>query len=334
VTLALAYLVLYFRYVRGQKFRGIDHEVLESEYAALLDQAGPFSRDELLVGLVQLLQTTLLIIRPFALSPLVTTDYGANLLNDATLACLPALLLFLLPSKVRPGQALLTWPVVHDRLDFGLLLLIGGGMAINEGFTDSGLNIAAGNAVASLVPHVSSFTLQLVVIVAITLCTQIFSSIGTATAMVPVLGSSALEAVVNPMALLLPATVATHFAFLLPTACPANVVVLAKSQDLARPLRLRDFFTNGLPLTVAACLLGALLTYVMGSAVFSTSDPFPAWACEAQPGGCMFVGVPGVVQGVAVEAQACVVDLGTSDGSLCRLWNGTVLDTSAYLSAR
>merc|ERR1712039_111001 len=40
--------------------------------------------------------------------------------------------------------------------------------------------------------------------------------------------------------LLLPATVASSLAFLLPRAAPSNVVVLTKSQDLSRSLQFRD----------------------------------------------------------------------------------------------
>merc|ERR1719356_2432759 len=114
-----------------------------------------------------------------------------------------------------------------------------------------------------MIPHAHNMLLDLVIIVAITLCSQIFSSIGTAAAMLPVLAASAQRAVVNPLSLMLPAAVATSFAFLLPTASPPNVIVLAKSQELPRPLRIRDFFLTGLPLTLLACVVGAILTHAM-----------------------------------------------------------------------
>merc|ERR1719356_2070632 len=115
-----------------------------------------------------------------------------------------------------------------------------------------------------MIPHAHGFLLDFVIIVVITLCSQVFSSIGTASAMLPVLAAASQEAVVNPLSLMLPAAVATSFAFMLPTATPPNVVVLAKSQELPRPLRIRDFFLSGLPLTVLACFLGALLSHAMG----------------------------------------------------------------------
>mmetsp|Transcript_7294 Transcript_7294/g.26484 ORF Transcript_7294/g.26484 Transcript_7294/m.26484 type:complete len:681 (+) Transcript_7294:97-2139(+) len=330
VTLLLAYVVLYLRYVRGLKFRGIEREVLESEYEDLLREVGPFSRDEAIAGAIQVLQIAMLILRPFAISPFVTTPSGENMVNDATIACLPALLLFFVPSVVRPGQALLTWPVVHEKFDFGLLLLIGGGMAINSGFTNSGLNIVLGDGIASAIPHVDGCILDFLILVCVTLCAQVFSNIGTAAAMLPILGSAATEAVINPLALLLPATIATSFAFMLPTATPPNVVVLAKSTDLSRALRIRDFFSNGLPLTLGACILGAILTHYLGLAVFDSEGPFPRWACDAAASGnCLFAALPGVVQGRQVDSQACIINLGPiSDGSVCRIWNGTVLSVS------
>merc|ERR1712190_196126 len=171
-----------------------------------------------------------------------------------------------------------------------------------------------------------SLSLNFVIIVCVTLSVQIFSGIGMAATLLPVISSAALEAVVNPLLLLLPAAVASSFAFLLPTATPSNVVVLAKSQDLSRSLRFRDFFFNGLPLTLAVIIVGALLTDVMGSLVFDSHSPFPQWACSASPGSCVFLQAPGIVQGQQVEAQACIVDLGTVDTTMCRLWNGTMLD--------
>merc|ERR1712032_1593088 len=154
---------------------------------------------------------------------------------------------------------------------------------------------------------------------------QIFSSIGIAAALLPVISSAALEAMVNPFLLLLPATIASSFAFLLPTATPSNVVVLAKSQDLSRSLRFRDFFSNGLPLTVVVILVGALLTDAMGMLVFDTHSPFPQWACRAAGASCVFLEAPGIVQGQQVDAQACILDLSTVDVTMCRLWNGTLL---------
>mmetsp|Transcript_125807 Transcript_125807/g.363968 ORF Transcript_125807/g.363968 Transcript_125807/m.363968 type:complete len:666 (-) Transcript_125807:374-2371(-) len=327
VTGILAYAVLYIRYVSRLNFPGISRQVLEQEYEELVSEVGPVSRDEVLVGALQVLQVVLLIARRFSIAKWFTSPYGEELVNDATLALLPALLLFIIPSQSRPGQSLLTWPVVHEKFDFGLLLLIGGSIAINYGFTNSGLSVALGEAVGSLIPRVHPFTLNLVVVLSVTMCSQVLSSISTASTMLPVLAAASVDAMVNPLTLMLPATIATSFAFLLPTATPPNVVVLAKSQELGRSLRFRDFFTNGLVLMFVCVVVGAALSAGMARLVFVDDDTLPQWACEALPARCLWVNVEGIVRGVAVSSQACIVDLATS-GETCRLWNGDLVLTS------
>lgn len=330
-TLVLSYIVLWVRYCRGLQLKTLTREVLEQEYEDLVKEIGPFSRDEFFVGAIQIFQFTLLFLRP-EIGKAVKTSYGESLIGDPTLACLPAVLLFFIPSVVRPGQALLTWPAVHEKFDFGLLLLIGGGFAISQGFTESGLNIALGQSIATMTETVHPFTLNLMIILLCSIATQIFSAIGTATTVLPALYSAALNAVHNPMAFVIPATIACSFGFMMPTATPANVVVLAKSQDLSRPLRVRDFFCSGLPLNLMVVVVGAVLTYYMGSSVFGAQDAFPRWACDTGVT-CEWVSIPGFTSnGSYVHEQACMMELdNASDISHCRLWNGTVVNYLPYI---
>lgn len=121
---------------------------------------------------MQVLQIGLLAVRPFTFSTWFSSPYGDKLVNDATLAVLPALLLFLIPSQTRQGEAVLTWPVVQEKLDLGLLLLIGGSIAISHGFIDSGLSMSLGNLVGELIPRVHPLMLNLTVVASVTLCSQ------------------------------------------------------------------------------------------------------------------------------------------------------------------
>jgi len=328
----LAYMVLYMRYIRGMKLPGISRHVLESEWESLTDEVGSFSRDEAAVAAMQILQVVLLIIRPWLISPYFVTSFGAGLLNDSSLACAPAVLLFFIPSVVRPGQAVLTWQAVHEHFDFGMILLIGGSFAINQGFSESGLNIALGDSFAKVTGRHTAFWMQAVIILCISMVTQIFSGIGAASTMLPALSSSAMEAVENPMMLLLPATVGCSLAFMLPTAMPSNVVVLAKSQELARPLRVRDFFLNGLPLTFLSWVVASVLCYLMGAAVFDMLEPFSQSTCNNAAAACIWLNVPGAIREQTVASQACMLSVDAkSAGLFCNLWNGTTVNATAYL---
>jgi len=190
----------------------------------------------------------------------------------------------------------------------------------------SGLNVALGNMIASVIQEAHLCVITLVIVFVVTVATQIFSTVGTATTVIPVLISTATRAVTNPLGLVLPATAACSLAFALPMATPANVIVFAKSRDLLMPLRVRDFVLTGVPLSAIMMVLGSCLLYLMGEVVFETNSAFPKWACDGVS--CLWADVPGVIKGVQVASQACTMDL-TSNMTECLLVNGTWLDVSS-----
>merc|ERR1712039_731024 len=165
------------------------------------------------------------------ITPYVSPGDGIHLVAGASISCLAAVILFLIPSSIRPGEALLTWKVAQEKLDIGILILLGGGYALASGFTNSGLDIMLGNAFAGIIRSADPLMLNIIVTSTIAFMTQIFGCAATAAAMLPVLISACLhhEAVINPLQLVLPATVACSFSFTLPTASPPNVVSLAMS---------------------------------------------------------------------------------------------------------
>jgi len=325
VSLLLAFAVVYWRFVHSLSLKKFSREVLESELAELECKQGTCSHDEVWVGLIQVLQFLLLLGRPW-ISRHYTAPLGQMLIGDACLAMLPATFLFLIPSQVTPGQPLLTWRAVHEKLDFGLVLLIGGGFAIASGFVQSGLNIVAGDAIAAVLMHENQLYVTFMIILLASVATQVFSTVGTATVLLPILNSAAARYLHHPLSVLLPATVACSFAYALPTASPSNVVVLAKSNELKRHLRVRDFIFTGLPLNFLVVMVGTALVYTLSTEVFHTDDPFPPWACDQVT--ALWVNVSGVVRGHAVSSQACSAD--NSSLRTCMLRNGTHIDVGEF----
>mmetsp|Transcript_95252 Transcript_95252/g.274337 ORF Transcript_95252/g.274337 Transcript_95252/m.274337 type:complete len:732 (-) Transcript_95252:36-2231(-) len=320
-AIILAYIALYFGFVRGIKLP-LRREVLMAEQAALEQEIGKFSRDEMLVGFVQVLLLVLLCIQPL-IDRIVHNPLGEPLAGSATTACLCAMLLFVLPSKVREGEALLTWRVAQEKVPWGVLLLMGGGFSLGQGFHESGLDLALGKGFGQVVPNVSPLALHFVIVFSVVLCIQAMNSIATAAWVLPMLVSASLVSVTNPLQLMLPATVACSFSFLLPTASPSNAVALGKSRDLVQPLRVRDFARAGLPLTVVVAAIGALLSYGLAEVVFDAHSPFPQWACVSPATNCIWAYVPGEVQGRRVEYQACIPN-DADDDRTCTVWNGSV----------
>jgi len=319
-SLVASFLVLYVRYLWGLKLPTLTDDALQIEKEEFeRDYGERMGRDEVLVLLLQIIQLVLLFLKP-VLDKLDATEYGEALMGDATLAALPVIFLFIIPSARYAGRPLLPWATVHAKFDFGLILLIGGAFAIADGFMQSGLNIALGQGIAGWTKTQTSFWLTCSMVGLCTVFTQVFSAVGTAGTILPALNSAALNSLRNPLSMLLPATVACSFAFCLPTAMPSNIVVFAKSQDLPRALRVRDFFWSGLPTTIIVVIVSTWILWCMEGTVYNTRGPFPQWACDGVS--CLWVNVPGTTGYEDFQSQACIPN---TELTMCRLANGTVV---------
>merc|ERR1719357_2185697 len=117
VALIVAFLVLYVQYVRGLPPGTLKEEVLELEYGGMMRDVGALTRDEIVAGVAQISQFVLLLLRP-VIDDFFASPYGDALLGDASIAVLPAAVLFFVPSSVKPGSAVLTWDAVSEKFNF------------------------------------------------------------------------------------------------------------------------------------------------------------------------------------------------------------------------
>eukprot|EP00933_Yihiella_yeosuensis_P049760 TRINITY_DN4706_c2_g2_i1.p1 TRINITY_DN4706_c2_g2~~TRINITY_DN4706_c2_g2_i1.p1 ORF type:complete len:708 (-),score=123.00 TRINITY_DN4706_c2_g2_i1:181-2304(-) len=311
VALLLAFLILHLVHTRGVRVP-LSIDELEKQKSSL----EPFweSRDEQLVALVQIGQVVGWVLRPYCISPFLKDDKGEDLVNDAVVACLFAALLFVLPSKKHPGKPVMPWPVAEKKVPWGVLLLMGAGFALARGFEHSGLTQVLGTAVGKSVADLPPLILTFAVIVPITLITEVTSNTATANVMLPLLSSVALETLVNPALMLMPAALACSFAFLLPAATGPNSVIFATGR-----IGIQDFFKSGSLMTLIVPLVEVVVCYAMGVLIFKIDEPFPKDSC-LQPG-CTWVEVAGEVMGSTVQSQACR-NLEAVKG-LCKIWNGS-----------
>jgi sodium-dependent dicarboxylate transporter 2/3/5 len=172
--------------------------------------------------------------------------------DDAVVAIAVGLLAFALPSSQRPGQRLLTWDSAQH-LAWGVLVLFGGGLALAQGFTSSGLSASLGSLFTRLGPvppalHVIAVTTLVIFL------TELTSNTATTTVMMPILASLALALGLPPMLLMWPAAIAASCAFMLPVATPPNAVVFASGC-----VPMRDMVRAGLFLNLAGIALISLL---------------------------------------------------------------------------
>ena len=141
--------------------------------------------------------------------------------NDASVALLAAVLMFLLPNG--KGERLLTWERAVT-IPWGVLLLFGGGICLAKGFVSSGLSELLGGMFADLA-SLPIYLLILIIALVVTFMTETTSNTASTTLLMPVLAAAALTAGIAPEVLMVPAAMSASCAFMLPVATAPNSVV-------------------------------------------------------------------------------------------------------------
>jgi sodium-dependent dicarboxylate transporter 2/3/5 len=148
--------------------------------------------------------------------------------HDATIAMAMGILCFVLPVDRKNNVSLLDWNHAK-RAPWGVLLLFGGGFAIAAGFEVSGLASWVGKQLEVL----QGVPLPLIVAtiaLTMTFLTEVTSNTATTTMMLPILAVAARTLHINPLLLMLPATIAASCAFMLPIGTPPNAIVFASGR--------------------------------------------------------------------------------------------------------
>jgi solute carrier family 13 (sodium-dependent dicarboxylate transporter), member 2/3/5 len=238
------YLTKYaFDIPKGLKIEGGKEEIKNQ-----LSKLGKITYEEVLVLIVFFIVSFLWITRTFIFSGLIPA------LDDTIIALLGAILLFLLPSS-KKNEKILDWKTAQN-IPWGILLLFGGGLAIAEGFKNTGLAEWIGSQF-TLLNFLSIGVFLLIVIIVVNFLTEITSNIATASMLLPILAAVALEMNVHPFSLMIGATLASSCAFMLPVATPPNAVVFGSGF-----LKITDMAKAGFWMNIISIIVVFLLTKV------------------------------------------------------------------------
>lgn len=180
-------------------------------------------------------------------------NWGAEW-SDTTVAMLVGCSFFLIPSGT--GGVLLEWRDT-ERLPWGILLMFGGGMSLAEAFERTGLmDVLTGHLGA--MHHVPPFQVMILMCVAGLLLTALISNIAMVNAFVPIVAATALGLGLDPVACVIPVTMAASCDFMFPMSTPPNAIVYSSGH-----IRSRDMLIGGLLLNVLSLILLGLLIVVM-----------------------------------------------------------------------
>lgn len=171
----------------------------------------------------------------------------------------------------RRAPRLLDWDTVHVKMPWCIILIMGGGLALAEGMTASGLSLWLGErfAVFSSVP---TWSLPFIVGAVVSATTDMASVMASCQIYTPVMADLALSLRLNPYVTLLPTTIAASFAFMLPVATPPAAIAFSYGK-----IRIIDMCKAGSLMNVIGVATVGLAVNTWGSVIFDL-DTFPAWA--------------------------------------------------------
>jgi sodium-dependent dicarboxylate transporter 2/3/5 len=149
-------------------------------------------------------------------------------LPEGVAAVIGAILLFILPGNRGPDgrtPRALVWS--QTRIDWDIVLLYGGGLALGELCFSTGLAAAVGRAITGLIPQGDGAPAALVAVAAVVavVTSEFTSNVASATMVVPIVIAMGQALGVDPLPAALAATFAASLGFMMPVSTPCNALV-------------------------------------------------------------------------------------------------------------
>ncbi|MDQ3902711.1 MAG: SLC13 family permease, partial [Thermoproteota archaeon] len=151
---------------------------------------------------------------------------------------------------------LLSWKSAAQ-IPWEVLLLIGGGIALANAFTATGLDEFLAKGLIFL--EGMNYIFAVLIIVAVTaLAGEVISNTATAALMIPISASLATSLGLNPILFMVPVTIVTSYSFMMPVSTPPNTIVFASGY-----VSTSNMVRAGLPLKIIAIAMVTVLTILL-----------------------------------------------------------------------
>jgi sodium-dependent dicarboxylate transporter 2/3/5 len=274
LMLVAVWLVVYVKFRPGEKWEKIDREHFRNAYRAL----GKASSEERIVFVLFLFLAFLWITRAGIEFNRFTVPGWSHLfkapafINDGTVAIFISILLFIIPAPSRKGKRIMDWKTAR-KIPWNIVLLFGGGFALALGFQSSGLSVWFGEQLM-WTSRVHPVLILAAVVTLMSFLTELTSNVASTQMLLPVFASLALSSGNNPLLLMIPATLASSLAFMLPTATPPNAIVFGTDR-----IQIATMVRTGFILNMLGVLAVVLVTWILGGPVFHIQPGvIPPWA--------------------------------------------------------
>ena len=217
--------------------------------------------------LIAFLVTVVLWVTPglFALmrldgSPLARSYAAA--MPESVAAMVGAFLLFLMPIDWRARRFTLTWDQAM-KIDWGIVFLYGGGLAMGELAFSTGLAEALGKGITSWLPSQTTLALTMLFTGTAIILSETTSNTAAANMIVPIAIAVAQAAGVRPIEPALGATLGASMGFMMPVSTPPNAIVYSSGY-----IPITAMMRYGVLLDVAGFFVIVGLVLLLGPIVF------------------------------------------------------------------
>ena len=263
VVLMFASMIVYFYLfaIRGRHLHTDSADLALNE----LKRLGRLSRAQWNV-LLAFAVTVVLWLTPGVLA---VTGFGETAFARAFNAAVPesvaavsgALLLFFLPIDWRSRQFTVTWQEA-SRIEWGIILLFGGGLALGGLAFSTGLAESAGRGLLEWVPARSPLAFTMLFTAVAIAITEVSSNTAAANMVVPIAIAVSQAAGISPLEPALGATLGCSMAFMLPISTPPNAIVYSSGYVPITAMMRHGVFIDLIAfvlIVVAVTLLGGLV---------------------------------------------------------------------------
>jgi sodium-dependent dicarboxylate transporter 2/3/5 len=187
--------------------------------------------------------------------------YAAHM-PEGVAAMIGACLLFVLPVNWHERRFTLTWDEAV-KIDWGITLLYGGGLALGEMAFSTGLAQAVGEGVTSWLPSQSSFALTLLFTGAAIIISEAASNTASANMIVPIAIAVSQAAGVRPIEPVLGATLGASMGFMMPVSTAPNAIVYSSGY-----VPIGQMMRQGVFLDIAAFFIIVVTVTLLGPILF------------------------------------------------------------------
>jgi sodium-dependent dicarboxylate transporter 2/3/5 len=147
-----------------------------------------------------------------------------DFIQDSTVAMAMAVLLFIIHVSTESKRRGLLQVKNLFEVPWDILLLFGGGFALAGGIQHTGLGAVLGQKLEFL-GQMSLWLMLFFLSLSIAFLTELTSNTAIATTVLPVTAALTIQLEIDPLLLMLPVTIASSCAFMLPVATPPNAII-------------------------------------------------------------------------------------------------------------